>query len=95
LDEGRKRSAGPRAGTVFRLVVEDHGIGFDEQHVERIFSPFERLHGRGAYEGTGMGLAICRKVAERHGGHIIARSVAGQGATFVVTLPCTHPDGAA
>ena len=71
----------------FRLVVEDNGIGFDEGHLSRIFAPFERLHGRGAYEGTGMGLAICRKVVERHGGEITASSSPGQGGGFTVTLP--------
>jgi light-regulated signal transduction histidine kinase (bacteriophytochrome) len=70
-----------------RLVVEDDGIGFDEEHLGRIFVPFERLHGRGAYEGTGMGLAICRKVVERHGGEITAESVPGQGARFIAKLP--------
>ena len=75
----------------FRLVVEDNGIGFDGEHLSRIFVPFERLHGRGAYEGTGMGLAICRKVVERHGGEITAQSAPGQGATFTVTLPVRLP----
>jgi PAS domain S-box-containing protein len=70
-----------------RIFVEDNGIGFDEQYAERIFVPFQRLHGRSAYEGTGMGLAICRKIVERHGGNITAKSKAGEGATFIITLP--------
>ncbi len=74
-----------------RLVVEDNGIGFDESHLSRIFVPFERLHGREAYEGMGMGLAICRKVVERHGGEITATSSSGQGAAFIVTLPVGQP----
>jgi signal transduction histidine kinase len=69
------------------LRVEDNGIGFDMCYLDKIFMPFERLHGRGRYEGTGMGLAICRKIAERHGGAITAQSRPGEGATFVVTLP--------
>ncbi|MBI3852670.1 MAG: PAS domain S-box protein [Verrucomicrobia bacterium] len=70
-----------------QILVEDNGIGFDEKYLDRIFTVFQRLHGRGTYEGTGMGLAICRKITERHGGEITAKSVPGQGATFVVTLP--------
>jgi PAS domain S-box-containing protein len=70
-----------------RITVDDNGIGFDEKYAERIFTMFERLHGRGEYEGTGIGLAICRRIAERHGGTIEARSKPGEGATFTVTLP--------
>ncbi len=71
-----------------RLIVEDNGIGFDEKYRERIFQVFQRLHGRNDYEGSGIGLAICRKIAERHGGSITAESVPGKGAKFIVTLPC-------
>jgi signal transduction histidine kinase len=70
-----------------RIVVQDNGVGFDEQYADRIFTPFQRLHGRMAYEGTGMGLAICRKIAERHGGRITVRSAPGVGSTFAVLLP--------
>jgi len=71
-----------------RVVVEDNGIGFDELHLEKIFSPFHRLHGRSSrYDGTGMGLAICKKIVERHGGSITARSRQGEGATFIVDFP--------
>jgi two-component system sensor kinase FixL len=70
-----------------RITVEDNGIGFDEKYLDRIFMPFQRLHGRSKYEGTGMGLAICRKILERHGGSITARSTLGQGSQFIVTLP--------
>jgi len=69
------------------LRVEDNGIGFEEKYSDRIFNVFQRLHGRSQYEGTGIGLAICRKIAERHGGSIQARSSPGQGSTFIVTLP--------
>jgi len=74
------------------LSVRDNGIGFDEKHLDRIFTVFQRLHARGEYEGTGIGLAICRKIVERHGGTITARSQPGRGAAFVVSLPVTHTD---
>ncbi len=69
------------------ITVADNGIGFEEKYADRIFTMFERLHGRGKYEGTGIGLAICRKIAHRHGGDIVARSVPGEGSTFTVRLP--------
>jgi light-regulated signal transduction histidine kinase (bacteriophytochrome) len=75
-----------------QIVVSDNGIGFDEKYLDRIFSPFQRLHGRNKYEGTGMGLAISRKIATRHGGSITAESTPGKGATFCVTLPVTRSD---
>jgi PAS domain S-box-containing protein len=76
------------------IVVEDNGIGFDEQHLDRIFAPFQRLHGRSSpFEGTGMGLAICKKIVERHGGSITARSEPGRGSAFVVTLPIKQDAG--
>jgi signal transduction histidine kinase len=70
-----------------RITVTDNGIGFDEKYVDRIFAMFQRLHGRNRYEGTGMGLAICRRIAEHHGGSITARSIPGTGSTFTVTIP--------
>ena len=76
-----------KSADTYRLTVEDNGIGFDEKYLDRIFTIFQRLHGRQEYEGTGIGLAICRKIVERHGGDITARSRTGQGATFIVTLP--------
>jgi signal transduction histidine kinase len=73
-----------------RLTVADNGIGFEEQYLDRIFEVFQRLHGRNEFEGTGIGLAICRKIVERHGGTITARSKLGEGSTFIVTLPIRH-----
>ncbi|RUR72293.1 PAS domain-containing protein [Chlorogloeopsis fritschii PCC 9212] len=70
-----------------QIIVEDNGIGFDEKYLDRIFNVFQRLHGRSEYEGTGIGLAICRKIVERHQGTITAESIRGQGAKFIVTLP--------
>ena len=72
------------------LRVRDNGIGFEEQYLDRIFQVFRRLHGRNEYEGTGVGLAICRKIAERHGGSVTAHSAPGEGATFLVRLPLRH-----
>lgn len=74
-----------------RIFVEDNGIGFDEQYAERIFILFQRLHGRSTHDGTGMGLAICRKIVELHHGSITARSKPGQGSTFIITLPEKQP----
>jgi PAS domain S-box-containing protein len=73
-----------------RLSVSDNGIGFDPKYADRIFTMFERLHARAKYEGTGIGLAICRKIAERHNGSIAAHGRPGEGAEFVVTLPVAH-----
>jgi len=72
------------------LTVSDNGIGFDEKYLDRIFNVFQRLHTRNEYEGTGMGLAIARKIVLYHGGSITAKSAPGQGATFIVTLSATH-----
>ncbi|HYH08217.1 MAG TPA: ATP-binding protein [Thermoanaerobaculia bacterium] len=77
-------------GNRCRIVVSDNGIGFEDKYAERIFTMFERLHARSTYEGTGIGLAICRKIAERHGGEIRAHGKPGEGAAFVVTLPVKH-----
>jgi light-regulated signal transduction histidine kinase (bacteriophytochrome) len=70
-----------------QIEVGDNGIGFDEKYMDLIFKPFKRLHGRSEYEGTGMGLTICRKIVERHGGRITARSTPGKGSTFIIELP--------
>jgi len=79
--------AGDASGIRYEISVEDNGIGFEEKYLDRIFTIFQRLHGRGTYEGTGVGLAVCRKIVDRHRGTITARSAPGEGATFVVTLP--------
>ena len=76
-----------------QIIVEDHGIGFDEKYAEQIFAVFQRLHGKQEYEGTGVGLAVCRKIIERHGGNITAKSTPGKGATFIMNLPAKQPTG--
>jgi PAS domain S-box-containing protein len=92
--EGREVSTGPLSMAVCEITIEDNGIGFEEKYRDRIFALFHRLHGRREYEGTGMGLAICRKIVERHGGTITAQSTPGQGARFIVTLPLRQSKGA-
>jgi PAS domain S-box-containing protein len=67
--------------------VQDNGIGFDEKYMDKIFAVFQRLHGRTEYEGTGVGLAVCRRIVDRHHGTITAKSQPEKGATFIVTLP--------
>ncbi|MEP6648130.1 MAG: ATP-binding protein, partial [Saprospiraceae bacterium] len=70
-----------------RIFVEDNGIGFDQKYAEQIFEMFKRLHHQDEYEGTGIGLAFCKKIMEQHEGFISARSSVDQGATFIVALP--------
>lgn len=82
--EGRR--AGKEAGFV-SIWIRDNGIGIPEGELPGLFQPFHRLHGVSEYEGTGMGLAICRKIVERHNGRIQVNSVPGQGSTFIICLP--------
>ncbi|MCB0112967.1 MAG: hypothetical protein KDD84_02715, partial [Caldilineaceae bacterium] len=72
------------------FAVADNGIGIEMQYAERIFKPFQRLHGRTTYEGAGIGLSICRRIVDRHQGHIALTSVPGEGTTFTVRLPLTQ-----
>lgn len=71
----------------WKISIADNGIGFDEKYLDKIFAVFQRLHGRSAYEGTGIGLSICKKIAENHKGNLTAFSTEGKGATFIIYLP--------
>jgi signal transduction histidine kinase len=82
-----QKKFGIRTGRVCEINVADNGIGFEMKYLDRIFAIFQRLHGRNEYEGTGVGLATCRKLVERHGGVITAQSAPNQGTTFIVALP--------
>ncbi|HRH41931.1 MAG TPA: PAS domain S-box protein [Pyrinomonadaceae bacterium] len=74
-------------GNLCQITVVDNGIGFEEKYLDRIFTVFQRLHGRGEYEGSGVGLAVCRKIVERHNGSVTAQSATNEGAAFIITLP--------
>jgi PAS domain S-box-containing protein len=92
LDTAESALPGGRLGEqACEITIRDYGIGFEQKFADQIFVVFQRLHSRAEYEGTGIGLAVCRKITDRHGGQIVAHSSPGQGATFIVTLPVKQP----
>lgn len=85
-----ENDAAAQTESLYQISIEDNGIGFEQKYTDRIFRVFQRLHSRNEYDGTGIGLAVCAKIAEHHGGTITAESSPGQGATFFITLPLTQ-----
>jgi signal transduction histidine kinase len=74
----------------YSITIKDNGIGFDQEYAEKIFNIFQRLHGKTAYNGSGIGLAMCKKIVLNHNGKVSAQSSPGQGATFTIILPENH-----
>jgi signal transduction histidine kinase len=83
-------SAVPKKNQIWEIRVADNGIGISAEYRDRIFQIFQRLHSRSEYPGTGIGLAICRKIVETHGGQMHVESTPGEGSTFWFTIPVSH-----
>ena len=78
---------------ILEITISDNGIGFDNKYLDRIFEPFQRLHGISEFDGSGIGLAVCKKIVERHSGTLNAQGVLGEGATFIIQLPLKQGAG--
>jgi light-regulated signal transduction histidine kinase (bacteriophytochrome) len=85
--------AGPGETRYGRIYIEDNGIGFDQKYSEQIFDMFRRLHASAEYEGTGIGLALCKKIVEMHKGFISAQGKPGEGSVFIISLPLSGLNG--
>ena len=88
IDEGEKAEYNiNNTGKVYKIVVRDEGIGFEQEYATRIFQIFQRLHGKAEYPGSGIGLAICKKIVDNHHGEILGKGEAGKGAEFIIIIP--------
>jgi signal transduction histidine kinase len=90
LEEVEKYSRLKKDNSYVQLIFKDNGIGFEQQYAEQIFIIFQRLNNLQTYSGTGIGLALCKKIVDHHDGMITAKSEIGQGATFTIILPVKH-----
>jgi signal transduction histidine kinase len=86
-NENKGRKISGKALQFCRLCIEDNGVGFEQKYAEEVFEMFRRLHPKSEFEGTGIGLALCKKIAEKNDGHIYARSQVGEGTTIIISLP--------
>ena len=91
-DSARIEVNGGREGDMLRIEVRDHGIGYDPRYADKLFQPFQRLHGAAEGAGNGLGLAIAKRIVDRHGGSISAHSEPGVGSTFTIELPAGDID---
>lgn len=91
LGNGNINNNKDNTGKYCRIFIEDNGIGFDQVYAEQVFEMFRRLHVSSAFEGTGIGLALCKKIVEKHHGFISAHSKPNEGTTFIITLPVYQP----
>ena len=88
---GLNENANSGSGLFCRIFIEDNGIGFEQQYAEKIFAMFSRLHQNPEYQGTGIGLALCKKIVEQHNGFISAKSQVGEGSVFILSFPLQVP----
>ncbi|KAA9038420.1 hypothetical protein FW778_12685 [Ginsengibacter hankyongi] len=89
-DAERNKFSFDAASSYHKIVVTDNGVGFDDQYSDKIFDPFIRLHGKSDFEGNGFGLALCKKIIEKHHGFIYAKSNKNSGSSFILFFPETH-----
>jgi len=88
--QDRRHSGSGKSGLLCQIEIQDQGIGIPAEQLDKIFGMFKRLHRKDQYEGTGIGLAVCKRIVDQCGGAISVRSSMGEGSTFIVTIPIQH-----